>query len=90
MLFLETPFLAIPFPFAKDDHQFFNAKHYVKKKLCWLIKESEFKNKFLYKFIINLIKNKKILMQMKKNMNKIHNTYDWESNSNLLKKLIIR
>ena len=90
LLFLEIPFLAIPFPFAKDDHQFFNAKHYVKKNLCWLIKESEVKNKFLYKFIVNLIKNKKILLQMKKNMNKIHNTYDWESNSNLLKKLIVR
>ena len=90
LLFLERPFLAIPFPFAKDDHQFFNAKHYAKKNLCWLIRESEVKNKFLYKFIANLIKNKKLLLQKKKNMNKIHSKYDWESNSNLLKKLIIR
>ncbi len=90
LLFLERPFLAIPFPFAKDDHQFFNAKHYVKKNLCWLIRESEVKDKFLYKFIVNLIKNKKLLLQKKKNMNKIRSKYDWESNSNLLKRLIIR
>tara|TARA_Y100000992_G_C21270675_1_gene496662 strand:- start:587 stop:1591 length:1005 start_codon:yes stop_codon:yes gene_type:complete len=66
LVFLGTPFLAIPFPFAKDDHQFFNAKYYVKKNLGWLIKESEVKNNFLYKFISNLIKNKKLLNQKKK------------------------
>ena len=58
LVFLETPFLAIPFPFAKDDHQFFNAKYYVKKNLGWLIRENEIKNDFLYEFIINLIKKK--------------------------------
>ena len=66
LVFLETPFLAVPFPFAKDDHQFFNAKHYVKKNLGWLIRENEIKNDFLYEFITNLIKNKKLLTQKKK------------------------
>ena len=28
---LKIPFLAIPFPFSKDDHQYFNAKFYVDK-----------------------------------------------------------
>ena len=32
LVFLEKPFLAIPFPFAKDDHQYYNAKYYVEKK----------------------------------------------------------
>ena len=46
LVFLETPFLAIPYPFAKDDHQFFNAKYYVKKNLGWLIRETDVKKKF--------------------------------------------
>ena len=31
LIFLELPFLAVPFPFAKDNHQYYNAKYYVKK-----------------------------------------------------------
>ena len=88
LVFLEKPFLAIPFPFAKDDHQYYNAKYYVEKKLGWLIRESKVKQNFLYKFIGNLIKNKKLLSQKKKNMNKFHKKYDWYENSNKLKNLI--
>ena len=88
LVFLEKPFLAIPFPFAKDDHQYYNAKYYVEKKLGWLIRESKVKQNFLYKFVRNLIKNKKLLFQKKKNMNKFHKKFDWYENSNKLKNLI--
>ena len=66
LVFLGTPFLAIPFPFAKDDHQFFNAEYYVKKDLGWLIRETDINRNFLYNFTINLIKNKKLIFQKKK------------------------
>ena len=89
LVFLETPFLAIPFPFAKDDHQFFNAKYYVKKNLGWLIRENEIKNDFLYEFIINLIKNKKLLTQKKKNMREFHKLYDWNENSKKINNLFL-
>ena len=88
LVFLEKPFLAIPFPFAKDDHQYYNAKHYVEKKLGWLIREGNIKQNFLYKFIKNLIKNKKLLFQKKKYMQKFNKKYDWYANSNKLKSLI--
>ena len=70
LVFLEKPFLAIPFPFAKDDHQYYNAKYYTKKNFGWLIRENKIKKNFLYKFIRNLIKNKKLFFQKKKNMKK--------------------
>ena len=66
LVFLEKPFLAIPFPFAKDDHQYYNAKFYVQRKLGWLIRESKVNQNFLYEFIRNLIKDKKLLSQKKK------------------------
>ena len=88
LVFLEKPFLAIPFPFAKDDHQYYNAKYYVEKNLGWLIRENKIQQNFLYKFIKNLIKNKKLLSQKKKNMQKFHEGYDWYENSNKLKSLI--
>ena len=56
----------MPFPFAKDDHQYYNAKYYTKKNFGWLIRENKIKKNFLYKFIRNLIKNKKLLLQKKK------------------------
>ena len=88
LVFLEKPFLAIPFPFAKDDHQYYNAKYYAEKKLGWLIREGNIKQNFLYKFIANLIKNKKLLFQKKKYMQKFNKKYDWYANSNKLKSVI--
>ena len=88
LVFLKKPFLAIPFPFARDDHQYYNAKYYAEKKLGWLIRENKVKQNFLYKFIRNLIKNKDLLSQKRKNMHKFHAGYDWHENSNKLKTLI--
>ena len=90
LVFLGTPFLAIPFPFAKDDHQFFNAEYYVKKNLGWLIRETDIKQNFLYNFIINLIKNKKLIFQKKKNMCDFKKKHNWLKSSNRLNNLILK
>ena len=90
LVFLEKPFLAVPFPFATDDHQFYNARYYVNKKFGWLIRENNLKENYLYKFVTNLIKNKHLLSQKRKNMRKFHKEYNWHKNSNHLKKLIIK
>ena len=47
LVFLGTSFLAIPYPFAKDDHQFYNAKYFVKKNLGWLTRETNVKKIFI-------------------------------------------
>ena len=38
--YLNIPFVAIPFPYAKDNHQYFNAKFFEKNKCCWLIMQN--------------------------------------------------
>jgi len=88
LIFLETPFLAIPFPFSKDDHQYFNAKYCVEKNFGWLIRESEIRRNFLYKFIRNLIKNKRVLIKKKNNMNKFHKDFSWYKNFKNLEDVI--
>ena len=88
LVFLEKPFLAVPYPFAKDDHQYYNAKYYVRKKLGWLIRESKVDHNFLYKFVENLIKNKKLLIRKKKNMKNFIKGYDWQKNSNKINSFI--
>ena len=37
--YLGIPFIAIPYPFAKDNHQHQNAIHYKKKGYCWLLSQ---------------------------------------------------
>ena len=90
LIFLEAPFLAIPFPFAKDDHQFFNANYYVKKKMGWLIRESELTDNFLYELVLNLIKNKRMLNQKKKSMQNFYKNYNWSENSDILRNIILK
>ena len=72
LVFLTVPFLAIPYPFAKDDHQFFNAFNYVKKNFCWLKKENEINTEFLYKFLRDLITKKNLINSKKKKMIKFN------------------
>ena len=59
--FYNIPFLAIPFPYAKDNHQFYNAKYYSDKDLCWLVEQKDFDSNKIASFITNLMKNKKRL-----------------------------
>ena len=57
MIYFNIPFLAIPLPKSKDNHQFYNAKDYFDKKLCWLTSQTEYKKENLKEFILNLIRN---------------------------------
>ena len=78
---LNIPFLAIPFPFAKDNHQFYNAKLYEENNCCWLIKQKDL-NSINF---INLFKDKKDHEEKKNNLSKITNQNSW---NNVNKKLI--
>ncbi len=41
----------IPYPYAFKDHQYFNAKYLVDKKLAWVIRESEIDKEKILKTI---------------------------------------
>ena len=57
LIYFNIPFLAIPLPKSKDNHQFYNAKDYFDKNLCWLASQTEYKKENLKE---NLILCKKI------------------------------
>ena len=42
---LNIPFIAVPLPTSKDNHQLENANYYKKKDCCWIIEQSSFKEK---------------------------------------------
>ena len=81
---LKIPFLAIPFPFSKDDHQYFNAKFYVDKNFGWLINENEIFENYFYQFYEKNIHNKKALDNKVKKMSNFIFEGSWSENFNMI------
>ena len=52
--YLNIPFVAIPFPYAKDNHQYYNADFYKKNKCCWLIMQKDINENNFIKILLNI------------------------------------
>tara|TARA_B100001250_G_scaffold386050_1_gene382246 strand:- start:152 stop:1228 length:1077 start_codon:yes stop_codon:yes gene_type:complete len=85
LAFLNIPFVAIPFPFAKDDHQYFNAKFYESINSCWLIRQDSLNINNFVDLIFNLFTEKKDYFNKKDNLEKIYDENTW---NNVNKKLL--
>ena len=85
LAFYNIPFIAIPFPFAKDDHQYFNAEYYEKRECCWIIRQEKFDIKQTSDFIIQLFDKKINYFEKKRNLANITNQNTW---NNINKKLM--
>ena len=88
LIFFNIPFLAIPLPQSKDNHQFHNAKDYYDKKLCWLINQTDYKKENLKEFILNLIQNSDNYFEKKNNMIKFSYQNTWNNINQKLLALI--
>ena len=88
LVFFEVPFLAIPFPYSKDDHQLFNAKHYKQNNCCWMLEQKEIPQKNLFEIITNILDDNKNLQLKKKAMKEISSKNTWENNNKIIIKTI--
>jgi UDP-N-acetylglucosamine--N-acetylmuramyl-(pentapeptide) pyrophosphoryl-undecaprenol N-acetylglucosamine transferase len=66
--FLGVPFIAIPYPFAKDDHQYQNAIYYEKKGCCWVLEQKNLSSNNLKKMLIKILDNNVELSLKRENM----------------------
>ena len=82
---LNIPFISIPFPYATDNHQFFNAKRYADLNCCWILEEKNFNSGDICKKIIDIMNNKTEYLEKKNNLKKINENINWE---NISKKII--
>lgn len=73
---LNKPFIAIPLPFSKDNHQLENANFYLNKNCCWVVEQSVFEAKIedLLKEIFN---KKSYLLEKKDNLKKLNYQNTW-------------
>ena len=68
---LKKPSILVPFPYAADDHQYYNAKLFADAGLSLLVKESENLEQDLYNAVKKLLSDPKHLAAMRKNYNNL-------------------
>ena len=86
--FLNIPFVSIPLPSAKDNHQFHNSEYYHKKNCCWLINQSKFEKVKFAKMFLEIFNNYQNYSEKIKNLKKINNNNTWNNINNKIIEII--
>ena len=80
--------MAIPFPYAKDDHQYYNAEFYEQKKSCWLIMQKNADEKSFQDLMIKIFEDQNEYSLIKNNLIQINKENTWEKNKSKLIELV--
>jgi UDP-N-acetylglucosamine--N-acetylmuramyl-(pentapeptide) pyrophosphoryl-undecaprenol N-acetylglucosamine transferase len=81
----KKPFIAIPLPGSKDNHQLENANYYKNKGCCWVIDQINFDKKKFEDLLLNILSNKDEILVKKNNLEKLNYQNTWNNvNQNLL------
>ena len=76
---LKIPFIAIPLPTSKDNHQFENAKYYKDKDCCWIINQENFDKQKFEELLIKLSVKKDEYLTKKINLEKLNYQNTWNN-----------
>jgi|TARA_B110000027_G_scaffold26082_1_gene28589 UDP-N-acetylglucosamine--N-acetylmuramyl-(pentapeptide) pyrophosphoryl-undecaprenol N-acetylglucosamine transferase len=79
LVFLNLPFLAIPLPTSKDNHQFENAFFYNKIGCNWIINQNEINDETITNKLVNIIDNKDEYLIKKMNMKNFSYQNTWNN-----------
>ena len=84
----QTPFIAVPLPNSIDNHQYLNAKYYENKGCCWMLEQDNFNTENLFNLIIEAVKNKNKLENIRENMSKNYDKNVYNNIENEIKDYI--
>ena len=84
----QTPFIAIPYPYSMDNHQYLNAKYYEDKGCCWIMEQDKFNSTNLFNLIIEILEDKKKLANMRESMKKNDSKDVYDKVENAIKEFI--
>ena len=73
---MKTPFIAVPLPTSKDNHQMENANFYKESDSCWIIEQNNFEEK-IEEFLIDILNNKSDYLNKKENLKKLNYQNTW-------------
>ena len=79
LAFLNLPYVAIPLPTSKDNHQFENAFFYKEIGCNWILDQSEIDNETVANKILNIIDNKDEYLDKKINMKNFTYQNTWNN-----------
>ena len=83
---LNIPFVAIPLPTSKDNHQLENANYYKNKDCCWIIEQKNFDKKNFEDLLLYIMNDKDNFIKKKNNLENLNYQNTWNNvNQNLLK-----
>ena len=83
---LNIPFITIPLPTSKDNHQFENANFYKNKNCCWIVDQTNFDQLKFEDLLKSILNNKDDFIKKKKNLANLNYQNTWNNvNQNLLK-----
>ncbi len=74
---MKKPFITIPLPTAKDDHQIHNAKFYEKAGCCWILEQKDLNYEKLLRLLMGILKDKSEYNDKKKNLEKLNYQNSW-------------
>ena len=84
---LNIPFIAVPLPTSKDNHQFENANFYKNNDCCWIIDQEHFKEK-IGEYLKYILEKKSDYLKKKENLKKLNFQNTWINvNQKILKSL---
>ena len=73
---MNIPFIAIPLPTSKDNHQLENANFYKKNNCCWIIEQQYFEEN-IQELLENILNNKSDFIKKKENLKKLNYQNTW-------------
>ena len=73
---LNKPFIAVPLPTSKDNHQLENAIFYEEKNCCWVI-EQKFLEEKIDDLLNDILENKTNYLNKKENLKKLNYQNSW-------------
>ena len=76
--FLNIPFITVPLPSSKDNHQFDNANYYKDKGCCWILEQQFFQDK-IEDLLTDIIQNKTDFLNKKDNLKKLNYKNNWNN-----------
>ena len=79
LVFLNLPFVAIPLPTSKDNHQFENALFYNKIGCNWILNQNEINDETIINKLVNIIDNKDEYLIKKTNMKNFSYQNTWNN-----------
>ena len=79
LIYFNIPFLSIPFPHAKDNHQYYNAKYFSDLNCCWLLEQKKLDTNKILNLLLAIINDKNDYFEKKSNLKKISSQNNWET-----------